>query len=136
MDMREIFVTHKHVDHLMGIAWMVRMICQFMNHGEYKGEANIYVHDEAISLLREMADKLILSKKTRFILREKGGARYFGEYISCRRLKFPIKKILVKDNEVLYIGDIKIEAIPVPGHTAGHLAYLIDDKYLFTGDAI
>ena len=31
MDMRHIFVTHKHVDHLMGIIWMVRMICQFMN---------------------------------------------------------------------------------------------------------
>ena len=27
-DMREIFVTHKHVDHLMGIIWMIRMICQ------------------------------------------------------------------------------------------------------------
>jgi len=39
MNMRHIFVTHKHVDHLMGIIWMVRMICQFMNHGEYKGEA-------------------------------------------------------------------------------------------------
>lgn len=34
MDMRHIFVTHKHVDHLMRIIWMVRMICQFMNDGE------------------------------------------------------------------------------------------------------
>lgn len=34
MDMRHIFVTHKHVDHLMGIIWMVRMICQFMRHGK------------------------------------------------------------------------------------------------------
>jgi ribonuclease Z len=34
MDMRHVFVTHKHVDHLMGIIWMVRMICQFMNDGE------------------------------------------------------------------------------------------------------
>lgn len=67
MDMREIFVTHKHVDHLMGIIWMVRMICQFMNHGEYKGEANIYAHDEVIVLIREMANKLLLEKETRFI---------------------------------------------------------------------
>lgn len=67
MDMREIFVTHKHIDHLMGIVWMVRMICQFMNHGEYKGEANIYAHDKVILLLREMADKLLLPKETRFI---------------------------------------------------------------------
>lgn len=25
-DMRDIFVTHKHIDHLMGILWMVRKI--------------------------------------------------------------------------------------------------------------
>lgn len=67
MDMREIFVTHKHVDHLMGIIWMVRMICQFMNHGEYKGDANIYAHDVVIALIREMADKLLMEKETRFI---------------------------------------------------------------------
>lgn len=67
MDMREIFVTHKHVDHLLGIIWMVRMICQFMEHGEYKGEANIYAHDEVIAVLRDMADKLLLPKETRFI---------------------------------------------------------------------
>lgn len=67
MDMRHIFVTHKHVDHLMGIIWMVRMICQFMNHGEYKGEAYIYSHKEVLELIRDIADKLLLKKETRFI---------------------------------------------------------------------
>ena len=42
MDMREIFVTHKHVDHIMGIVWMIRMICQHMKQGQYEGEATIY----------------------------------------------------------------------------------------------
>ena len=67
MDMRDIFVTHKHVDHLLGIIWMVRMIVRFMNHGEYKGEARIFAHDEVIGLIRDMADKLLPSKETRFI---------------------------------------------------------------------
>lgn len=67
MDMRHIFVTHKHIDHFMGIIWMVRMICQFMNHGEYKGEAYIYSHKEVLDLIREMAEKLLLQKETRFI---------------------------------------------------------------------
>ena len=67
MDMRDIFVTHKHIDHLLGIIWMVRMICQFMRRGEYEGEARIYAHDEVIALIRDMADKLLLSKDTRFI---------------------------------------------------------------------
>ena len=66
-DMREIFVTHKHVDHLTGIIWMIRMFCQSMNRGEYQGEACIYGHEEVISLLRDMAEKLFSKKETRFI---------------------------------------------------------------------
>lgn len=46
------------------------------------------------------------------------------------------KKVLLKDGEVFTIGDIKIECILVPGHTWGHMVYLIDDTYLFTGDTI
>ena len=67
MDVREIFVTHKHIDHLLGIVWMVRMMCQFMNQGSYDGEAFIYGHDEVISMLRDLAHKLLLPKETRFI---------------------------------------------------------------------
>ena len=66
-DMREIFVTHKHVDHLMGIIWMIRMICQYMKQGQYQGEAWIYGHDEVISLLKDMAEKLYPAKQTQFI---------------------------------------------------------------------
>lgn len=67
MDMREIFVTHKHIDHLFGIIWMVRIICQSMYHGEYQGEVNIYGHEEVISLIWDMAKKLLLPKETSFI---------------------------------------------------------------------
>lgn len=67
MDIRHIFVTHKHLDHIIGVLWMVRMICQFMNHGEYKGEAYIYSHVEVLDLLREMAKKLLPEKDSRYI---------------------------------------------------------------------
>ena len=46
------------------------------------------------------------------------------------------KKVLLTDGQIFYIDDIKIEAIMVPGHTWGHMVYLIDDTYLFTGDTI
>ncbi len=67
MDMRHIFVTHKHVDHLLGIVWMVRMICQFMEHGDYQGEAYLYSHAEVLELLRNIAGKLLQAKETRHI---------------------------------------------------------------------
>lgn len=59
MDVRTIFVTHKHVDHLLGVVWMVRMICQFMRQGSYTGEATIYANDEVAGLLVEFAQKLL-----------------------------------------------------------------------------
>ena len=67
MGVREIFVTHKHIDHLLGVVWMVRMICQFMEHGEYEGEATIYSHAEVLGLIRELAEKLLPAKDTRHL---------------------------------------------------------------------
>ena len=46
------------------------------------------------------------------------------------------EKVLLRDGEVLDIDGIKVECFLVPGHTWGHMVYLIDDKYLFTGDTI
>lgn len=43
---------------------------------------------------------------------------------------------LLADGQTTMIDDIKIQAFLVPGHTLGHMAYLIDDELLFTGDSI
>lgn len=64
---RTIFVTHKHLDHITGVLWMIRMICQGMSRGGYEGEATIYAHDEVIALLRDLAEKLLQKKETDFI---------------------------------------------------------------------
>lgn len=65
--LRTVFVTHKHIDHILGIIWLMRLICQGMARGEYEGEAVIYGHGEVIELLRDMAGKLLQAKQTRFI---------------------------------------------------------------------
>ena len=46
------------------------------------------------------------------------------------------EKVLLHDGEVIDIDGIKIECFLVSGHTWGHMVYLIDDKYLFTGDTL
>ena len=67
MNVRDIFVTHKHVDHLLGIIWMMRIICQNMGTGKFEGEARIYGHDEVIDLLTDIAGKLLQAKQTKYI---------------------------------------------------------------------
>ena len=46
------------------------------------------------------------------------------------------RRVLLTDGQILHIDGIKVECILVPGHTWGHMVYLIDDEYLFTGDTI
>ena len=64
---RTIFVTHKHVDHIMGIVWILRLICQRISQGEFDGEVTLYGHDEALELVREMAEKLLPAKVTKYV---------------------------------------------------------------------
>lgn len=67
MDIHHIFVTHKHTDHILGIIWIVRMICRFMNQGKYQGEAYIYSHSEVLDIIRNISNMLLPQKETRFI---------------------------------------------------------------------
>lgn len=42
----DIFITHEHTDHLLGIVWMVRFIATRMLSGAYEGDLNIYCHED------------------------------------------------------------------------------------------
>lgn len=42
----------------------------------------------------------------------------------------------LKDGDVFNLGSAKIEVIHVPGHTLGNVVFLLNGKYLFTGDTI
>lgn len=66
-DIRHIFVTHKHIDHLLGVVWMVRMITQHMAQGAYNGDACLYGHEEVIGLIKELAEKLLPKKQAMYL---------------------------------------------------------------------
>lgn len=62
-----IFITHKHIDHIMGIVWMIRKIGQGINKGDYTEDVTIYGHDEVIEILRNMVFSLLQNKITKHI---------------------------------------------------------------------
>ncbi len=62
--------------------------------------------------------------------------KVFHGFYRLPRVKTDNRRVLLEDGQVLQIGDIRVECILVPGHTWGHMVYLIDDAYLFTGDTI
>lgn len=75
----------------------------------------------------------------------KGEENYFDGAV-CRMIKagIPLKNPVrlkdgyktVTDGEVLMLDGIKVEVIEVPGHTIGHVCYVVDDRVLFSGDCL
>lgn len=54
----DIFVTHRHLDHILGILWMMRMQSYALASGKVEA-VNIYGHDEVIDILRQLAQTLL-----------------------------------------------------------------------------
>jgi glyoxylase-like metal-dependent hydrolase (beta-lactamase superfamily II) len=42
----------------------------------------------------------------------------------------------MEDGEILRSGDLRIQAMHIPGHTMGQLAFLVNDAHVFTGDTL
>ncbi|MBN1499500.1 MAG: MBL fold metallo-hydrolase [Spirochaetes bacterium] len=75
------------------------------------------------------ADVYLSTKEKEMIM--KGIHRPFGINKNSEILNH-IKTL--NDGDVLINNSIKIRCILTPGHTDGSMSYLINDKYLFTGD--
>lgn len=43
---------------------------------------------------------------------------------------------LLDDSEVVSVGSIKVRAMATPGHTPGSMAFLVNDRVLFSGDTL
>lgn len=109
-DIKDILITHQDTDHVGAIE---------KGSNELFKEATIYIG--------RIENEYLEGKITR---------KVFWGLHKLPKVQIDNKKVLIDDGQVFYIGNIKIEAILVPGHTWGHLVYLIDDAYLFTGDTI
>ena len=82
---------------------------------------------DAVVYLSEIENRYITGEKRRKVIH--------GLY-KLPMVKMSNERRLLKDGQVLDIEGIKVECLLVPGHTWGHMVYLIDDRYLFTGDTI
>ena len=107
---KEILVTHQDTDHIGAIE---------KGSDELFSDATIYIG--------KVENEYLEGHKHR---------KVFWGLTTLPQVVIDNQKVLIEDGQVFYIGNIKVEAILVPGHTWGHLVYLIDDSYLFTGDTI
>jgi len=94
----------------------------FLTHtdGDHVGALDLF--DKARLYMSREEEQMINGQKSKFL--------WFGNSIS--RADYT----LLEDREIIHIGNLKIEGILVPGHTSGMMAYLVNDKYLLTGDIL
>ena len=109
-DIKDILITHQDTDHVGAIE---------------KGSDGLF--SESTIYIGRIENEYLEGHKRRKV--------FWGLY-KLPRVHIDNKKVLIDEGQVFYIENIKVEAFLVPGHTWGHLVYLIDDEYLFTGDTI
>ena len=63
-DIHDIFMTHKHTDHILGILWIIRKIEGLISKNKYEGNLIIYCHEDLERIIRALCD---LTLKKRFI---------------------------------------------------------------------
>ena len=107
---RHIFITHQDTDHV----------------GALERDSDLLFRDAAV-YLSKIENRYLTGEKRR---------RVFHGLYKLPMVKTDNRRILLEDGQILDIDGIRIECILVPGHTWGHMVYLIDDTYLFTGDTI
>ncbi|MCM1136678.1 MAG: MBL fold metallo-hydrolase [Clostridium sp.] len=64
---RTVFVTHKHLDHITGIIWLIRMAGSSISAGKYQGNLIIYAHGELITTIQNIAEMLLQDKELLFL---------------------------------------------------------------------
>lgn len=103
---KHLFLTHLDTDHAGGMDSSGRILFP---------EAQVYMGAEEMRYMT-------------------GDVRRKGIFYNCVHIADGWTPI--KGNAVFEVEGIKVEAIPVPGHTVGHTVYVVDDKILVSGDCL
>ena len=107
---RHILITHQDTDHVGAV--------EADSDGLFR-EAKLYIG--------EVENRYLTGEVRRKVI--------FGLF-KLPMVKTDNQRVLLQDGQVLDIEGVKVECFLVPGHTWGHMVYLIDNQYLFTGDTL
>ena len=103
-----IFVSHMHLDHMLGIFWCIRRIARLMIDDKYEGNLTIYCHKELKDIIDKINDLIMPAKFYKYV-----GKRIFikavedGEEITINDNKYKFIDLDVKkDKQFGFIGSV------------------------------
>ena len=98
------------------------IVAVFLTHTDYDHSGAISLFPNAAVYFSEEDEKLLTGEEPRMLFT--GNSIDTDDYI------------LLEDRQIINIGNLEIMGILTTGHTPGSTCYLVNGKYLFTGDAI
>ncbi|QUS61092.1 MBL fold metallo-hydrolase [Synechocystis sp. PCC 7339] len=97
--------------------------------------------DRDLRLLKELDLKLIFCLETHVHADHITGAGKLRQLTGCQNLVPQYADVdcadrHLQDGEMIHVGSIPILAIATPGHTDSHLAFLVNQTHVLTGDVL
>lgn len=104
-----VFISHSHNDHILGIVWIVRAVAEGILKGKYEGNLTIYCHKSIIDIIRALCIPTLQKKHTDFldsrILFQEVNDGYSADIMGCSIKFFDIKS--TKDLQFGFTTHIK-----------------------------
>lgn len=122
----QIVLTHEHYDHTTGVKWLQKQI-----------SAKVFCQEDCgkyISSDRGNSPKLVA-----LVLRTKdstdGGHRYDDFIAAYKPYILNADETFCEKGKVA-IDEVYFDCYSTPGHSPGSACYILDNKYVFTGDSL
>lgn len=129
-DVKWILLTHGHIDHMGGAHALWEMTGR---------RAKVVIHEADAHLLRSRQDHvdLYVDVRQQYLNDPEGVAKQTAAGMHAISGEMDAD-VLLRGGETLSLGgDVTVSVHPVPGHTPGSVAYVIDGQNdVFVGDAV
>lgn len=90
-DIRHLFVTHAHTDHILGTIWVLRMVASAK---DYEGKFHVHAHDKAMLVMRTIVEMTFSKKHLKMV----------GERVVFHQ---------IEDGEEFTAGDIRLQCFDI-----------------------
>lgn len=67
LNIHDVFISHKHADHLLGILWIFRAVNIAMEKGTYQGNFTIYCHEAVAEIIRSMVTTILRPVQQKYL---------------------------------------------------------------------
>lgn len=122
----QIILAHEHYDHTTGVEWLQKHI-----------KAPIFCHKDCaryISSEKGNTPRLVaMALKTKDLA---DGGHRCSDFLSAYVPYTLMANDTFSEGCEIIIGDISFKCFSTPGHSPGSACYILDNKYIFTGDSL